>query len=238
MIKIKNRNYRWNRHPGWNYPTRLDYKKRVKIGKASEYDYLLEGLETEVAKNPIVLNKWQKQLREKYAEEVLNPSLPQNAVAVIYTDGSMIHTQRYSSERIEFGGYAAILIIRAVSYAEIMISGRKRRPSSSEYMELLAIYKALKRLRKYRITGEVVLYCDSLGLVNKFNTKLADWEKCGWKANDGKYIRNWRLWKKIWKKSKKLDLRVCWVKGHAESKYNKRCDFVACAEATLGAMAY
>jgi len=197
-----------------------------------------EETTNEVAENPVVLNKWQKNLKEKYTEEALNPLIPQNAVAVIYTDGSMIHTQRYSSERIDYGGYAAVLIIRAVGYAEIMISGRKRRPSSSEYMELLAIYKALKRLKKYRIKGKVVLYCDSSNIVDHYNNKLAGWQECGWKANDGKYIRNWRLWKKIWKKSKKLDLRVCWVKGHAESKYNKRCDFVALAEATLGAMAY
>ena len=211
---------------------------KTDMGNVIEAVSPVEETTDEVAKNPVALNKWQKKIREKFTEDVLNPLFPQNAVAVIYTDGSMINTQRYSSERIEFGGYAAILIIRAVGYAEIMISGHKRRPSGSEYMELLAIYKALKRLKKYRITGEIVLYCDSLGIVDKYNTKLADWKECGWKANDGKYIRNWRLWKKIWKKSKKLDLKVCWIKGHAESKYNKRCDFVALAEATLGAMAY
>ena len=211
---------------------------KTDMGNVIEAASPIEDTTDEVEQNPIALNKRQKELREKYTKDVLNPVLPQNAVAVIYTDGSMINTQRYSSERIEFGGYAAILIIRAVGYAEIMISGHKRRPSGSEYMELLAIYKALKRLKKYRITGKIVLYCDSLSIVDKCNTKLADWEECGWKASDGKYIRNWRLWKKIWKKSKKIDLKVCWVKGHAESKYNKRCDFVALAEATLGAMAY
>jgi len=41
---------------------------------------------------------------------------------------------------------------------------------------------------------------------------------------------------KIWKNSKNIDLRVCWVKGHAESKFNKRCDEIARAEAKLRAV--
>ena len=120
--------------------------------------------------------------------------------------------------------------------AEIMISGHKARPSNAEYMELLAISKALKRLKKYNIKGKVVLYSDALGVVNKYNTHLAGWQDCGWKRADGKYIRYWKLWKKIRKNSKKIDLRVCWVKGHAESKLNKRCDEIARAEARLRAV--
>ena len=73
-------------------------------------------------------------------------------------------------------------------------------------------------------------------MVDNFNTKLAGWKDCGWKKENGKYIRYWKLWKKIWKNSKKMDLRVCWVKGHAESKLNIRCDEIARTEARLRAV--
>ena len=187
-------------------------------------------------KEPVKLSKKQKRLRERFTEEVLNPLLPENAVAVIYTDGSLVSTKRYTEETVDSGGYAAILILRNMGDVEIMLSGHKARPSSAEYMELMAINKALKRLKKYRFRGKVVLYSDALPVVNDFNTKLAGWKDCGWKKESGKYIRNWKLWKKIWKKSKKIDLRICWVKGHAESVYNNRCDVVARAEARLGAV--
>ena len=187
-------------------------------------------------KEPVKLSKKQKRLRERFTEEVLNPLLPDNAVAVIYTDGSLVGTNRYTEETVNSGGYAAILILRNMGDVEIMLSGHKTRASSAEYMELMAINKALKRLKKYRIRGKVVLYSDALPVVNDFNTKLAGWKDCGWKKGNGKYIRNWKLWKKIWKKSKKIDLRICWVKGHAESVFNNRCDVVARAEARLGAV--
>ena len=185
---------------------------------------------------PVVLSAKQIRLREKYGEAALNPLVPENAEVVIYTDGSLISTNINTEEKIESGGYAAILIFRKMGDAEIMISGHKARPSNAEYMELLAISKALKRLKKYNIKGKVVLYCDALGVVNKYNTHLAGWQDCGWKRADGKYIRYWKLWKKIRKNSKKIDLRVCWVKGHAESELNQRCDEIARAEAKLRAV--
>ena len=92
-------------------------------------------------------------------------------------------------------------------------------------------------MKKYKIEGKVVLYSDALNIVDNYNTKLAGWKECGWKREkDGKYVRYWKLWKKIWKLTKKLDLRVCWVKGHAESKLNRKCDAIARAEARLRAI--
>ena len=106
---------------------------------------------------PVVLTKKQKRLREKYSEEVLNPSIPQNAEVVIFTDGSLVSTKKRTEETIDSGGYAAILVFRKMGDAEIMISGHKRRPSAADYMELLAISKALKRLKNIKLK-EVLFY--------------------------------------------------------------------------------
>ena len=38
----------WSGAPGWNYPVRSGYRKRIRTGKASEYDYILEGLASAV----------------------------------------------------------------------------------------------------------------------------------------------------------------------------------------------
>ena len=185
---------------------------------------------------PVKLSKKQKRLREKYKEEVLNPLLPKSVEVVIYTDGSLVNSNKYTEEKIDSGGDAAIIIFCTMGNTEIMISGHKARPSSSHYMELLAVHKALKRLKKYRVRGKIILYSDDLPMVNDFNTKLAGWKECGWKKENGKYIRHWKLWKKVWNNSKKINLRVCWVKGHAENEFNNRCDVVARMEARLRAL--
>ena len=205
----------------------------VSPSEKTDNQEVTEELETK----PVKLNEWDIKLREKYSEAALNPLLPENAEVVIYTDGSLISTNKNTEEKIDSGGYAAILIFRKIGDAKITISGHKVRPSGADYMELLAISKALKRLKKYKIEGKVVLYSDALNIVNNYNTKLAGWKECGWKREkDGKYVRYWKLWKKIWKLTKKLDLRVCWVKGHAESKLNRKCDAIARAEARLRAI--
>ena len=161
-----------------------------------------------------------------------SPGLPPDAEAVIYTDGSYIEAEMQNGKTIKSGGYAAIIIMRKINEAEIVISGYTKKAADSCYTELLAISKALSRLQRYRINGKVVLFSDAQSVVLDYNKKLAGWQDCGWKKADGNHIKHWRLWRKIWKKSQGFSLQVRWIKGH-ENKYNKRCDLTAYAEALL-----
>ena len=164
--------------------------------------------------------------------------LPLDAAAVIYTDGSYIEYDSEKQKRIKeaFGGWAAVIVLREFSDAHIMVSGVtecKCKDHDSYYMELFAVAKALKRLAKYAVNGKTVLYTDCQNLVTDYNTKLAGWEECGWYKLDGEWIKYRKLWRKIRRRSKGINLQVCWVKGHAKNVLNNRCHFSAQAEVMM-----
>ena len=165
-------------------------------------------------------------------------ALPQDAAAVIYTDGSYFEPDRNIKKRKKeaLGGWAAVIILREFYDARIAVSGHATcmcQDHDSYYMELLAVAKALKRLREYDVNGKVMLYSDCQMLVTDYNTKLAGWEECGWKKSDGTYIKNWKIWRKIWRRAKDITLQVHWVKGHAKNVYNNQCHYTAQAEAVM-----
>lgn len=159
--------------------------------------------------------------------------LPQWASAVIFTDGSVC--PREDGKEQTAGGYAALMVFRFMANTEIMVSGHKKNPKDSDHMEMMAIYKALKHLKKYKLKGKgkVALYSDCKNIVEAYNTKLSGWQDCGWKLRNGKHVKHWKLWRKIWKVSRKVPLQVLWVKGHANNRWNNRCDMTAKAEAKL-----
>ena len=163
----------------------------------------------------------------------LQMQLPQWASTVIFTDGSVMPKPDGDDKERMVGGYAALLVFRSMNETEVMISGHKDYPRESAYMEMVAIYKALKRLKKYRTDGKIVLFSDCMEVVNAFNSKLTGWHECGYKLKNGGRVKYWKLWKKIWKVSHKLPLRVQWVKGHSKNRWNNRCDMTAKAEAKL-----
>ena len=181
-------------------------------------------------KNKIETQLPQKR-KKKYSIDITDPMLPKNVEAVVYTDASYIEIKKK-----KFGGYAALILLRKMGDAELMISGHRKKPKSCKFMELLAVYKALKQLKKYKIKGKVSLFCDSKVIVTQFNTKLLNWEQAHWRQNNGKRIKYWRLWKKIWEKTQLFEIELHWVKGHAGSIWNIRCDLAARAEAQILAM--
>jgi ribonuclease HI len=159
--------------------------------------------------------------------------LPQWATTVIFTDGSVLPMPGGDDKERMVGGYAALLVFRSMNETEVMISGYKEYPREPAYMEMVAIYKALKRLNKYKTGGKIVLFSDCMEVVTAFNSKLTGWHECGYKLKNGGHVKYWKLWKKIWKVSHKLPLQVQWIKGHAKNGWNIRCDKTAKAEAKL-----
>ena len=188
---------------------------------------LTEKQDGAVNKPPTLIRK----RKPKYGVDTTNPILPKDVDAVIYTDGSFINIGKK-----KYGGYAALILLRKMGDVEFMISGNRKNAKDSEYMELLAINKALKQLKKYKVSGKVALFCDSKVLVEMYNTKLQDWKNMHWRQNNGKRVKKWRLWRKIWKKSRGLETELHWVKGHSGSIWNIRCDHAAKVEAKILAM--
>lgn len=206
---------------------------------AHEWEELLAaGRLSEYAEKGVIPPPTEAVAKEIQQNKPKKCTLPQDAAAVIYTDGSYIEPDHAINMRVKqaYGGWAAVIILREYYDARISLSGHTACPCKdhdSSYMEMLAVAKALKRLKKYDIKGKVMLYTDCEMLVTDYKAKLAGWAECGWQKPDGMHIKYWNLWRKIWRRTKDIDLQVHWVKGHAKNEYNNQCHFTAKAEAVM-----
>ena len=135
-------------------------------------------------------------------------------VITIYTDGSALGNPGP-------GGYGVVLL-----------SGPFRKELSEGYrlttnnrMELMAVCVALEALK---IEGsEVTIYSDSKYVVDAVSKGwVFGWEK---KFFSGK--KNPDLWTRFLRIYRKHRVRFVWVKGHADTVENNRCDQLAVAAA-------
>ena len=135
-------------------------------------------------------------------------------VITIYTDGSALGNPGQ-------GGFGAVLI-----------SGPYRREVSQGYrlttnnrMELLAVIVALEMLKFEG--SNVTLYSDSQYVVNAVEKGwVFGWERKGFAGR-----KNADLWIRFLRIYRKHHVRFVWVKGHADTVENNRCDCLAVAAA-------
>ena len=117
-------------------------------------------------------------------------------------------------------------------YGIVMISGNHRKEISQGFkyttnnrMELLSVIVALEMLKQEG--SEVTIYSDSKYVVDSVEKKwVFGWEK---KYFDGK--KNPDLWIRFLRIYRKHHVKFVWVKGHASSEENNRCDELAVAAA-------
>ena len=135
-------------------------------------------------------------------------------VITIYTDGSALGNPGK-------GGYGVVLI-----------SGPHRKELSQGYklttnnrMELMAVCVALEVLKFEG--SDVTIYSDSKYVVDAVSKGwVFGWER---KRFSGK--KNPDLWIRFLKAYRRHNVRFVWVKGHAETVENNRCDSLAVAAA-------
>lgn len=133
---------------------------------------------------------------------------------IIYTDGAC-------SGNPGPGGWGSILM-----YKENIkeISGALK-DTTNNVMELTAVVEALKLLK---FKCNVKLYSDSAYVVNAFNQKwIYGWIKNGWKNSNKEPVKNKELWEELYSLTKMHNIEFIKVKGHADNKYNNRCDELA-----------
>lgn len=132
----------------------------------------------------------------------------------IYTDGSSLGNPGP-------GGYGIVLL-----------SGPHRKELSAGYrlttnnrMELMAVCVALEALK---IAGcDVTIYSDSKYVVEAVNQRwVFGWEKKGFTGK-----KNPDLWMRFLRIYRRHRVRFVWVKGHASTAENNRCDALAVAAA-------
>ena len=135
----------------------------------------------------------------------------------IYTDGAC-------SGNPGPGGWGAILEWQG---HEKELSGGEAQTTNNR-MELTAVLTALRLLREPCI---VELYSDSTYVVDAIDKGwLYGWPRKGWLKADKKPVLNVDLWQQLLPELKRHDVRLHWVKGHAENEKNNRCDQLAVAE--------
>ena len=132
----------------------------------------------------------------------------------IYTDGAC-------SGNPGPGGWGSILMM---GENKKEISGGKKE-TTNNIMELTAVIEALKLLKR---PCKVNLYSDSAYVVNAFlQNWILGWIKNGWKNSNKEEVKNKELWQELISLTKIHDVTFHKVKGHADNKYNNRCDELA-----------
>lgn len=132
----------------------------------------------------------------------------------IYTDGAC-------SGNPGPGGYGAILLYNG---SQKIISGGNKNTTNNR-MELMAVIEALKALRE---ACEVNLYSDSAYVCNAINQNwIENWQLNNWKNSQKKSVLNKDLWIDLINLLQIHKVKFIKVKGHADNKYNNRCDEIA-----------
>ena len=140
-----------------------------------------------------------------------------NNKVIIYTDGAC-------SGNPGVGGWGAVLF-HGNNKKEI--SGYAENTTNNQ-MELTAAIMALDKLK---VACEVELYSDSAYLINAFNEDwITSWQKNGFKNSAKKLVANVELWQKLIEFNNTHKITWIKVKGHADNKYNNRCDELATGE--------
>lgn len=135
----------------------------------------------------------------------------------IYTDGAC-------SGNPGIGGWGAILFYKDTKKE---ISGFQKDTTNNQ-MELTAAIKALDLLK---VPCEIDLYSDSAYLINAFKEDwITKWQINGFRTANKKPIQNLDLWKQLIDFNNIHKINWIKVKGHADNKYNNRCDALATGE--------
>ena len=128
----------------------------------------------------------------------------------IFTDGS-------SKGNPGPGGYG--IVMRYGDKVKEYSEGFRR--TTNNRMELLAVIKALEKLKRYDIP--VIVYSDSKYVIDSIEKGwVFNWVKTGFRGK-----KNEDLWRRYLDLHSKFTIEYSWVKGHAGHPENERCDVLA-----------
>ena len=95
------------------------------------------------------------------------------------------------------------------------------RRTTNNRMELLAVIRALDKLKRYDIP--VIVYSDSKYVIDSIEKGwVFNWVKTGFRGK-----KNEDLWRRYLDLHSKFTIEYSWVKGHAGHPENERCDVLA-----------
>jgi len=132
----------------------------------------------------------------------------------IYTDGACLGNPGP-------GGYGVVLLYKG---RRKELSGGYRETTNNR-MEIMAAIVGLKALKE---KCEATLYSDSEYLVKAMTEGWVErWRKNNWRRNRKEKALNPDLWEQLLQLYEYHQVEFKWVKGHAKSAENNRCDELA-----------
>lgn len=135
----------------------------------------------------------------------------------IYTDGSALGNPGR-------GGYGVVMI--SGSYRKELSQGYQL--TTNNRMELLGVIVGLESIKAEKC--DVTIYSDSKYVVEAIEKGwLWNWVKIGFKDK-----KNVDLWQRLIPVYKNHNVKLVWIKGHANIPENERCDRLAVAAASGG----
>ena len=134
---------------------------------------------------------------------------------IIYTDASFHEGGK--------AGYAAA-VIDTVNGAEFYVGGSSDSIDNSNRAELYAIISALRLLDEHS-KPVIEIRTDAISLVHVAKPhNLRRLNKMDWREE---FCLNGDLWREFYRLTVQRDVKVVWVRGHFQDKYNKLCDKIA-----------
>ena len=119
------------------------------------------------------------------------------------------------------GGYGAILLYK--DHRKELSGGYRQ--TTNNRMEIMAAVAGLEALKE---KCQVTLHSDSEYLVKAMSRGWAQkWRANGWKRNKREKVLNPDLWERLWQLCEDHKVQFSWVKGHAGTPENIRCDELA-----------
>ena len=98
------------------------------------------------------------------------------------------------------------------------------RQTTNQRMELTAAIEGLSALKR---PCRVLLYTDSMYVLNGITSWIHGWKRNGWKNSAKQPVKNADLWRALDAAAAQHEIEWQWVKGHAGDPGNERADRLA-----------
>lgn len=100
----------------------------------------------------------------------------------------------------------------------------KKRKITNQIAELKAGIKGIEKILKNIVFYKIIIYTDSMYLINSITNWAEKWEKNKWKKSNGENILNKKLIKKLYFYYKNLNIEFNHVKAHKKEPVDKHTE--------------
>lgn len=134
----------------------------------------------------------------------------------LYIDGSF-------RPKTDKGAYGVLAVTEG---SKNLIASGVKLFVSNNIMELTAMIEALEAIIKYSLDEhyDVEIFCDSEYVLKGLQEWSIGWVRNNYKTAAGKPIKNKELWLSLIDLHKQVNVKLTWVKGHADTALHNEVD--------------